>query len=286
MFGAPALAALAALRGGAGLVTLAVPVSVQKAAGTLCPCATSVPLPETKSGMIDPARARLKLEQYGATGSGGADVLIVGPGLGQSDRAHADAFWAMISILRQKSGAATVADADALNMLGEKASASGWETQSHPRTVITPHPGELARMHGVSAADVQADREGFALRTAQAMSGGKAEDEHPVVVLKGAGTIVTDGRRLYVNETGNPGMATGGSGDVLAGLIGALIAQGVSCFDAAVAGVYLHGLAGDLAARRFGEVSLIATDLIDMLPEAFQQSRSRGAGSEAECRTK
>jgi NAD(P)H-hydrate epimerase len=90
-----------------------------------------------------------------------------------------------------------------------------------------------------------------------------------VLVLKGAGTVVTDGRRVYVNTTGNPGMATGGAGDVLTGVVAALIGQGLSPFDAAVLGVYLHGLAGDIAAERLGEVSLIATDLIDHLGQAF-----------------
>ena len=137
-------------------------------------------------------------------------------------------------------------------------------------------------MHGVSPRKVQADREGYALRTARMMSKNTPGEREPVVVvLKGAGTIVTDGERVYINRTGNPGMATGGSGDVLAGMIGALIGQGMARFDAAVAGVHYHGLAGDLAAEVLGQMSLIASDIIDALPEALshtESSRRRSGG--------
>ena len=109
------------------------------------------------------------------------------------------------------------------------------------------------------------------------MAGGVADEDRPVVVLKGAGTIVTDGRRIYVNRTGNPGMATGGSGDVLAGIIGALIGQNLSLFDAAVFGTHVHGRAGDLAARQKGQLSLIATDLCDSLPAALLATSSMNA---------
>ena len=91
-----------------------------------------------------------------------------------------------------------------------------------------------------------------------------------VVVLKGAGTVVTDGKKVYINKTGNPGMATGGTGDVLTGTITAIAGQGLSNFDAAVLGVYVHGLAGDIAAKKIGQISLIATDVIDSLGEAFK----------------
>ncbi|NLX22116.1 MAG: NAD(P)H-hydrate dehydratase [Phycisphaerae bacterium] len=139
------------------------------------------------------------------------------------------------------------------------------------RTVITPHPGELARMHSLTTREIQADREGIAVRTAIMMTeeAATSPDHRSVVVLKGAGTIVTDGLRIYVNRTGNPGMATGGSGDVLTGILAALIGQGLTRFDAAVLAVYLHGLAGDLGARRLGQMSLIATDIIDALPAAI-----------------
>ena len=128
--------------------------------------------------------------------------------------------------------------------------------------VLTPHPAEFARLTGRSTAEIQADRETHALALA-------AEARHLIVVLKGAGTIVTDGRRLYVNTTGNPGMATGGSGDALTGVIAALIAQKMDPFDAACLGVYAHGLAGDIARDQGGEVGMIAGDIVDSLPDAF-----------------
>src|SRR5437588_549397 len=129
--------------------------------------------------------------------------------------------------------------------------------------VATPHPGEFARLLEIDVAVVQARRQELAVQFAA---------EHGVVlVLKGHGTLITDGRRVYRNTTGNPGMATGGTGDVLTGLIAALVGQGLEPFAAAQLGVYLHGLAGDLARDRRGQVRLIATDLLDLLPEAIRQ---------------
>jgi len=157
-----------------------------------------------------------------------------------------------------------VLDADGLNNL---AHVDGWPAMRGCGLVLTPHPGEMARLIGEPVAAIQADRESVA--AAAAAEWRAAADGPLVLVLKGAGTIVTDGARLYVNNSGNPGMATGGAGDVLTGLVAALIAQGMACFDAACLGVYVHGLSGDLAAADRGEVSLIATDLIDFLPNAF-----------------
>jgi NAD(P)H-hydrate epimerase len=136
--------------------------------------------------------------------------------------------------------------------------------------VLTPHPGEFATLTGAGVPEAE-QRQGQAVSFAAA---------HGVIlVLKGHHTLVTDGRRLYVNSTGNPGMATGGSGDVLAGLTAALLAQGLESFAAAQLGVYLHGLAGDLACADLGEVGLIASDLLQYLPRAFQaHSRPRAAG--------
>jgi ADP-dependent NAD(P)H-hydrate dehydratase len=128
--------------------------------------------------------------------------------------------------------------------------------------VLTPHPGEFARLSGASIPEIQANRQQCAVRF--------AEEHKVVLVLKGHGTVVTDGDRVYVNNSGNPGMATGGTGDVLGGLIGALIAQGMEPFAAAQLGVHLHGLAGDLARDDIGETGLIASDLIAYLPKAFQ----------------
>ncbi len=127
--------------------------------------------------------------------------------------------------------------------------------------VLTPHPGEFARLLGCDIPAVQARREELAAHF--------AATHGVVLVLKGSRTVVTDGQRLYVNTTGNPGMATGGSGDVLGGLIAALVGQKLETFAAAQLGVYLHGLAGDLARQQVGEPSLLASDLLHFLPQAF-----------------
>ncbi len=284
MAGAPALAGLAALRSGAGLVTIAVPESVQPSVAIMCPCATTIPLPETRDGRIDPPAAERKLKRLGLLDAppDGAlpDVVAIGPGVGRGPATYGAQFWHLIDAFRQL-GVPAVIDADALNLApqGGRQATKGWQTLNHARTVITPHPGELARMLKTPTGQIQADREGQAVRTAQAMRARSSPDDAPpVVVLKGAGTIVTDGKLVYRNCSGNPGMATGGSGDVLTGAIAALIGQGMTPFDAAVAGVYFHGLAGDLAAKRLGQVSMIATDIIEALPAAFQQKPLRSLG--------
>jgi len=152
-----------------------------------------------------------------------------------------------------------VVDADGLNALqGQVAQLRG---RAAP-LILTPHPGEFARLLGSDISAVQGDRQGLAVRF--------AAEHRLVVVLKGHGTVVTDGRRVYVNATGNPGMATGGTGDVLTGLVAALVGQGLEAFVAAQLGVYLHGKAGDLARDELGEVSLIASDLLTYLPRAFR----------------
>lgn len=284
MAGAPALAGLAALRSGAGLTIIAVPAPIQPTVAAICPCATTIPLPETRDGKIDPPAAQRKLKRMGyleAPPSGNPpDVLAIGPGVGRGPAVYGVQFWQLVDAFRQLDVPAVI-DADALNIAphpGRKG-VKGWQSLNHARTVITPHPGELGRMLEIGTAEIQSDREGHAIRTAQAMrANSNPEAASPVVVLKGAGTVVTDGEFVYVNSTGNPGMATGGSGDVLTGMIAALIGQGMMPFDAAVAGVYFHGLAGDLAAKRLGQVSLIASDLIDCLPEAFQQKPRRALG--------
>jgi len=261
MIGAPALAANSALRGGAGLVTMAVPACIQQTVAALAPCATSIALPHTGAGLINDDGEAL------ARAISQADVIAFGPGIGAGGAAL-DRRWHQL--LATCSAKPVVIDADGLNLLARLEPAARCVPGS--RWVLTPHPGEMGRLIGRTTAGVQEDRLGSALRCVERLN---AAGEH-VVVLKGAGTIVTDGRRVYVNNTGNPGMATGGAGDVLTGVIAALIGQGLSLFDAAVLGVYVHGRAGDLAAKRLGEVSLIASDLIDTLPAAFQTMHRKG----------
>jgi NAD(P)H-hydrate epimerase len=175
-----------------------------------------------------------------------ADVLVVGPGLGQSD-------WSAY-LLRAalSSGKPAVLDADALNLLA----AGVVMATPGARHVVTPHPGEAARLLGCSNAEVQADRFAAARALQQRLGG--------VAVLKGNGSLVCSDRHLLLSDSGNPGMASGGMGDVLSGVIGALLAQGLSPEDAAALGVCLHGTAGDLAAED-GQRGLLASDLMPWL---------------------
>lgn len=228
MLGAAVLAATAALRGGAGLVRVAVPRALQPFVAAAVPCATTV----ARAGA--PLRAALAH----------ASALVVGPGLGATPATRR-----LVRAILRAARVPVVLDADALNVLAPLRR----PLRTRAPLVLTPHPGEAARLLGTTAARVQADR-AAALRELCARSGG-------VVVLKGARTLVGDGQEVFTNRTGNPGMATGGSGDVLAGLLGALLAQGLAPFAAARLGVHAHGRAGDRIAARVGEVGLIAADL-------------------------
>jgi NAD(P)H-hydrate epimerase len=249
MSGAAVLCAGAALRGGAGLVYLATPQEVQPIAAVANPCYLTVPCPQDDQGRLHGAAEGLLL-----VAAKGKDVIAFGPGLGQGE-----AIAKILIALLGQSPAPLVLDADGLNaMVGQTDRLAG---RSAP-LVLTPHPGEFARLLGISIAAVQAQRQQTAVRFAA---------EHGLVlVLKGRATLVTDGKRMYQNGTGNPGMATGGTGDVLTGLIAALMGQKLDPFAAAQLGVHLHGLAGDLARDDLGEVSLIASDLLTYLPRAFR----------------
>jgi NAD(P)H-hydrate epimerase len=246
MAGAAALSATAAVRGGAGLVTLGVPRSLL---GVLMAKVTEVmtfPLAETGTGGAD--RDALPALQERARA---ADVLAVGPGLGQHPRTG-ELLRGLIAGWER----GLILDADALNLLAP-ASPGSLPAQA----VLTPHPGELARLLGTTVPEIESDRVA-AVRRAVAVCG-------CVVLLKGAATLVAapDGR-LAVNPTGTPAMATGGVGDVLTGLIGALLAQQLLPFEAAAAGAYLHGLAGELAAAAVGGPGMAASDLLAHLPAA------------------
>jgi NAD(P)H-hydrate epimerase len=250
MAGAAGLVGASVLRSGAGLSRVACPAEVQPTVASFEPSYMTYPLENDEDGLIrfKPARKAITrlLEK--------ADVLAIGPGLGQSSEIRDLVHWVVEEVKIP-----TVLDADALNALSGQT-----DTLADLRrpVVITPHPGEFARLTGRTIAEIQADREGHAVALAQAA-------DHLVVVLKGAHTIITDGHRIAVNNTGNPGMATGGSGDVLTGVIAALIGQKLSAFDAAHLGVYVHGLAGDIARDQNGEISLIAGDIVDSLADAF-----------------
>lgn len=292
MLGAACLATQAALRSGAGLVTLACPASIQLHAAAICMCATSIPLPESKSGMIDPDKATRFFQNRGYFDAATSpSVIAAGPGIGQFDRGFAAGWISLIKAFDRSGHAPIVLDADGLNALAVAHPPADGNIQwpFSANFVITPHPGEMGRLCGISTAAVQAAREYTAVSAAQRINElanipfhntRSAQRAAPaVVVLKGAGTIVTNGRTVYKNTTGNPGMATGGTGDVLTGMIAGLIAQGMSRLDAAIRGTYLHGLAGDAAAARMGEGQVIASDLLDHitldLNEERLQSRQR-----------
>ncbi len=252
MIGAPALVGLAALRSGCGLAQIAVPQSIQQAVATLVPCATTLGLPATTSGAIA-ARAiatlRPPLKNW-------ASVIALGPGMSRSrDGAK------LVNEILKASTIPIVLDADGLNNAASNPNAL--IARRHAPLVLTPHPLEAQRL--LDALSIKSN----ALSNRREAATSLAKRTHAIVVLKGHQTLVTDGARLYTNHTGNPGMATGGSGDVLTGIIAALIAQRMPPFEAAVLAVHTHGRAGDLAARQLGQVSLIATDLIDYLPRAF-----------------
>jgi len=157
-----------------------------------------------------------------------------------------------------------VVDADGLNVLAPLK--DGQFDRAAP-LILTPHPGEFARLLGISTAEVQSDQERLAAEFGRR--------HKAVLVLKGHRTVVTDGKRIYVNDTGNPGMATGGTGDVVTGLVAALVGQGLPAFDAAALGAWVHGRAGDLAAAERSQVALTAADLLDYLPRVFREMEQR-----------
>jgi len=254
MSGAAALGGISALRSGAGLVRIASAAEVQPTVAGFDPSYMTYPLPNDEDGRIDFARARPAIETLL-----GATVVAVGPGLGQSDSIRA-----LVRFLVESTDKPLVIDADGLNALAGQTEILANLTRP---VILTPHPGEFARLTGLKVAEVQADREALAVKLAH-------RSEPLVVVLKGSETVVTDGTKLYINTTGNPGMATGGAGDVLTGIIAALLAQRAPGFEAAQLGVYVHGIAGDIARDQDGEVGMIAGDIVDALPDAFIHLRT------------
>jgi NAD(P)H-hydrate epimerase len=250
MAGAAALCGASALRSGAGLVRIATVSEVQPTVASFEPSYMTYPLPCDSLGQILFEAARPELDRLIQP----ATVIAVGPGLGHSRETEK-----LLRFLIVDTDKPLVVDADGLNALvGQTELLAGLKRPA----VLTPHPGEFARLSGVPVSTIQAGR----VDVASAM----ARIADPlVVVLKGAGTVVSDGTRYYVNTTGNPGMATGGSGDVLTGVIAALLGQKLPTFEAAQLGVFIHGLAGDIARDQHGETGLIAGDLVDALPDAF-----------------
>jgi NAD(P)H-hydrate epimerase len=261
--GAPSMTALAALRSGAGLVTAAVPAPAASLVAAIAPELMTLPLAATAEGGI--AQKNLAPEFFAGM-MAGKTVLAIGPGMGQAPETAE-----FVAALLTVSTIPAVIDADALNILAAQPqllARLAAKAKSGRTLVLTPHPGEMARLAGISVRDVQANRLGVAREFAQRFA--------VTLVLKGARTLIAhpDGR-VAVNTTGNPGMAKGGSGDLLTGLVAGLLAQYPAEPNQAVeAAVYLHGLAADLAVRERDEHTLLATDSLQQLSQAFRfQSR-------------
>ncbi|MDI9493908.1 MAG: NAD(P)H-hydrate dehydratase [Bacillota bacterium] len=241
MAGAAVLSARGALRSGAGLVRVSVPEHLFPILQVGVPEATCV------SRSLPPEWLE------------GHQAIVIGPGLGD-DSSNVP----LIETVLNSNCPAVVLDADGLNLLARNDGLKELAKEASGRLIITPHPGEAARLLGCSSKEINADRVESACRLAEQIGA--------VTVLKGAGTLVaTPNRETYINTTGNPGMATGGSGDVLSGVIGALAGQGLSCFEAAACGVYIHGAAGDIAAKALGEYGVIASDIAAMIGLAIQK---------------
>jgi hydroxyethylthiazole kinase-like uncharacterized protein yjeF len=252
MAGAAALSSEGAVRGGAGLVTLGCPRSLIDVMAAKLTEVMTAPLAETETRALDLDA----LDTVRARGAQ-ADALALGPGLGRHPRTGE-----LVHALVGSWDRPIVIDADALSLLSPAAG-----TTFPAQAVLTPHPGELARLLGSTIPAVEADRVAAARDAARQFG--------CVVLLKGAATLIADPEgRLGVNSTGTPAMATGGCGDVLTGLIAALLAQGLAPFEAACAGAYLHGLAGELAERRFGGPGIAAGDLLPELPAARASLRA------------
>ncbi|MDD4954297.1 MAG: NAD(P)H-hydrate dehydratase [Candidatus Omnitrophica bacterium] len=248
--GAGVLSAAAAMRSGAGLVTLGIPEGLNNAVIKIKPKEVmTLSLPQTKDGSLSSGgykRIRDFIKNI--------DVLAIGPGLGPQKSTQ--------SLIRKLISAVDkpmVIDADGLNAL------VGHLDLLKSTMILTPHAGEMSRLTDISTKIIQGKRKEIAKKF--------SHDHKVTLVLKGHNTIVADHRGgYYLNKTGNPGMATGGSGDVLTGMIAAFLGQGLGVFEAAKYAVYLHGVAGDLAARKKTEISLIASDIIDEIPQAIKKS--------------
>ncbi len=247
--GAAILAALAALRVGCGTVRVAAPRSVAVAIGVAVPELLVLGLPETDAGTIAEAAIPLLEAQVGP-----CDAVVIGPGLGSHEETDRTA-----ARFAASSPLPTVVDAAALLAWGR----AGHPTALGPR-VLTPHPGEMAGLIGLEPDRIEDDREAIATRY--------AAEWGSILVLKGPRTLVA-GAGLYLNAAGTPGLATAGSGDVLAGVIGGLLARGAEPIAAAAWGVHLHALAGEIAARSAGDDGMIASDVVGSLPAALLSLR-------------
>jgi hydroxyethylthiazole kinase-like uncharacterized protein yjeF len=255
--GAAYLACSGALRAGAGLVTLATAGSLMPIVASKLAEVTYLPLPESQPGIISIEAAEIVQRECGQY-----DVMLLGCGLGQN--ASTVKF---VNMLAGKKGLPPlVVDADGLNIMSRT---SAWRQQLPDNTILTPHPGEMSRLCGLTVEQIQADRAGIA--------GKYAVEWHKTIVLKGAYTVIaaSDGK-CRISPFANPGLATAGTGDVLAGIIAGLVAQGFKPFEAASLGVFLHGEAGEHIKQELGDTGMIASDLLPVVPVIIKQLKNRG----------
>lgn len=249
--GAGLLCAEAALRSGAGLVTLGLPESINLAVIKIKPREVmTLPLAETKEGTLS-LNAFTKILSILKQ----ADVLVIGPGLGKNRSTYA-----LIRKVINKCATPAIIDADGLNALSNNLKIL---KNRKGLTILTPHQKEISRLFGLDISSAQKNRKLVAKKYAKYYNN--------ILILKGHNTLVAGNRgELYVNKTGNPGMATAGSGDVLSGIVGAFLCQGLNAFSAAKYAVYIHGLAGDIAAKDKTQMGLIASDIINRIPDALK----------------
>jgi len=248
MPGAAILCAKAAMRSGAGLVTVGLPKDLSLAIPKKIFETMTKSLSQTKDGSVS-IGAYTEIKKFLSK----VDVLVIGPGLSQNSSTKQ----LVKKLVFGQNALPAVIDADGLNAL------VGHLKKFKGIKILTPHPGEMARLLGASTKAIEKNRKDIALSF--------AKKYNCLAVLKGNHTVVADGKgKLYINHTGNPGMATAGSGDVLTGIIASFLAQGLAPFEAAKYAVYLHGLAGDFAAKKKTEISLIASDIIDNIPEVVK----------------
>lgn len=252
MTGAACLCAQAAMRSGAGLVTLGIPESLNSIVASKLNEVMTLPLWETDRGSLD-LKAFEDIRKF----SEKIDVLAIGPGLSVNKSTQA-----LIRKICTTINKPIVLDADGINAFDGFVPLLKKVSKKGP-CVLTPHPGELSRLFKLSVAQIQKEREKIAKNF--------SDSYNMTIVLKGHKTIVASENNLYVNSTGNPGMASGGCGDVLTGIISSFLAQGLGVFEAAKFGVYLHGLAGDFAKKDKTEFGLVASDIIENIPYTFKE---------------
>ena len=255
--GAAILCAQACMCSGAGLVTLGIPKGINSPVIKIKPKEVmTLPLPQTKEGALSLSGYK-KIKDFAKN----IDVLVVGPGLSQNKSTQG-----LIRRVISKIKKPIVIDADGLNALAGRLKILYALRHMPYARILTPHSGEMARLLGISVKKAQAGRKEIAKKF--------AKDYKVTLVLKGHNTVVTDYQgNLYVNKTGNPGMATAGSGDVLTGMVAAFLGQGLSAFESAKYAVYLHGLAGDLAAKEKTQICFHAYDINAKIPEAIKWCR-------------